>query len=37
MPPEGLGDKLEEGEDAVGAHGGARGFAVEEQGEEAEA
>lgn len=41
MPPEGRGDELEEGEDAVGAGGeglGARwGGAVEEEGEEAQA
>lgn len=30
-------DELQEGEDAVGADGGPGGFAVEEEGEEAEA
>lgn len=35
--PEGTVDELEEGEDAVGAEGGAGGFAVEEEGEETEA
>ena len=35
--PEGGGDELEEGEDACGAEGGAGGFAVEEEGEEAQA
>lgn len=35
--PEGAVDELEEGEDAVGAEGGAGGFAVEEEGKETEA
>ncbi len=35
VPPEGVGEELEEGEDAGGAGGG--GGAVEEEGEETEA
>ena len=35
VAPERRGDELEEGEDAGGAEGGAGGFAVEEEGEEA--